>query len=154
MATDSCAIKGGGGADETTIREILSMKVIAVVGCSPKPERPSHFVSEYMRSKGYKIIPVNPAFTEILGEPCYPSLQAIPEPVDIVNIFRRSDEVFPIIQDAIKIKAKAVWMQDGVEHAAGAKLARGAGLKVVENNCLMREHSRQGMSFNKTVTTC
>jgi uncharacterized protein len=153
MANEACNLNGGEGVNEQTILDILRMKTIAVVGCSPKPERASHYVAEYMMQQGYKVIPVNPGFQEILGEKCYPNLLAIPEKVDLVNIFRRPEEVFPIIQDAIKIKAKAIWMQDGIEHPLGAQKAIEAGLKVVQNDCLMREHRRRG-GFNKTVTTC
>ncbi len=154
MANESCKITGGGGNSEDAVQEILNMKTIAVVGCSPKPERPSHYVAEYLRNVGYKIIPVNPGFQEILGEKCFPNLLAVPEPVDIVEIFRKSEEVFPIVQDAIKIKAKAVWMQDGVIHEAAAKLARDAGLKVVMDDCMLREHQRRQGPFRKTITTC
>ena len=136
------------------IREILNMKVIAVVGCSPKEDRPSHAVADYLRSAGYSVIPVNPGCARILGEKCYPNLLEIPEKVDVVNIFRRSEHVYPIVQDAIKIKAKAVWMQDGVEHELAAETARRAGLKVVMNDCIMREHHRRGGPFRKTITTC
>ena len=139
---------------EQDIVDILNMKVIAVVGCSPKPERPSHYVAKYLQSVGYQIIPVNPGFKEILGEKCYPNLSEIPGKVDVVDIFRRSEEVFPIVQEAIKIGAKAIWMQDGVEHDLSEEKARQAGLKVVTNNCLLREHQRRGGPFRKTITTC
>ncbi len=140
--------------DEATIREILAMKTIAVVGCSPKEERASHAVADYLQSVGYRVIPVNPGFAEILGEKCYPNLLQIPEKVDVVDIFRRPEHVYPIVQDAIKIKAKAVWMQDGIEHPLAALAALKAGLKVVMNDCLMREHHRHGGPFRKTITTC
>ena len=125
------------------IDKIFALKTIAVVGCSPKPERPSHYVSEYMRDQGYRIIPVNPGHDEILGEKCYPSLSAIPEKVDIVDVFRRSSEVGPVIEEALKIGAKAIWLQDGVTHPEGEEKARKAGLLVVSNDCMMREHGRR-----------
>lgn len=136
------------------IREILKMRTIAVVGCSPKSERPSHYVAEYLKGAGYKIIPVNPGHEEILGVKCYPNLLEIPEPVDVVDIFRRSEQVYPIVADAIKIKAKAVWMQDGVQHDGAAQKAREAGLLVVENDCLMRQHNRMSRMPRKPTTTC
>src|SRR3989338_1126580 len=140
--------------NQETIREILGYKTIAIVGCSPNPERPSHYAAQYLKNAGYKVIPVNPGYPEILGEKCYPNLLEISERVELVDIFRRSEHVFPIVQDAIKIKAKAVWMQDGVEHPASAQKAMEAGLKVVMNDCLMREHKRLGGSFRRTITTC
>ncbi len=139
---------------EETIREILSYKTFAVVGCSPRPERASHYVSEYLVSAGYRVIPVNPGYTEILGLRCYPNLLEIPDAVDGVVIFRRSEHVFPIVQDAIRIRAKAVWMQDGVEHYLAMESAVQAGLKVVMDDCLMRRHQDFGGPFRKTQTTC
>lgn len=120
------------------------MRVIAVVGMSPKPERPSHYVSEYMKEQGYTIVPVNPGHTEILGERCWPSVADIPFPVDVVCVFRRPEEALTPILEAIAKKAKAVWLQDGVYHDEGERMARGAGLLVVSNDCMMREHSRRG----------
>lgn len=120
------------------------MRVIAVVGMSPKPERPSHYVSEYLKEQGYAIVPVNPGQKEILGERCWPSVADIPFPVDVVCVFRRPEEALTPILEAIAAKAKAVWLQDGVHHEEGERLAREAGLLVVSNDCLMREHSRRG----------
>lgn len=125
------------------IKQILSdYKTIAVVGLSAKWNRPSHFAAKYMKAHGYKIIPVNPAYDEVLGVKCYPSLLEIPEPVDIVDIFRRSEDVPPIVEDAIKIGAKVVWMQLTVENHAAAKQAKEAGLEVVMNRCVKIEHGR------------
>ncbi|MBC8323102.1 MAG: CoA-binding protein, partial [Candidatus Marinimicrobia bacterium] len=109
-----------------TIQKIYTMKTIAVVGMSPKPERPSHYVALYLREQGYEIIPVNPGQTEIVGETCYPSLKDIPKPVDVVDVFRRSEHVLPIAQTAIEIGAKALWLQDGVINEEAAKLAEDA----------------------------
>ena len=125
------------------IKRILrEYKTIAVVGLSAKWNRPSHFAAKYMKEHGYKIVPVNPGYDEILGEKCYPSLLDIPEPVDIVDIFRRSEDVPPIVEDAIKIGAKVVWMQLTVINEAAASRAREAGLEVVMNRCVKIEHGR------------
>ncbi len=125
---------------EETIDSILRMKTIAVIGCSPKPERAGHYVPAYMQEQGYRIIPVNPGHARLLGEKCYPSLTAIPEPVELVNVFRNPDFVPPIIDEAIAIKAKAVWLQDGVTSPAAEEKARKAGLLVVSDDCLLRRH--------------
>lgn len=126
-----------------TIEEILrNSKTIAVVGLSPNPMRPSYDVARYLKEKGYRIIPVNPAVEEVLEERSYPSLSAIPEHVDVVDIFRRSEEVPAIVEEAIKIKAPVVWMQEGVIHEEAAARAREAGLSVVMDRCMMTEHRR------------
>ena len=111
-------------------------KTVAVVGLSPRLERDSNGVAQYIQEHGYKVIPVNPSASEILGEKCYPDLASIPEPVDVVDIFRRSEEVPTIVSDAIKIGARAVWMQKGVVSEEGASAARAAGLMVVVNECI------------------
>jgi hypothetical protein len=116
--------------------------VIAVVGLSSRRSRPSFGVSQYMQQSGYRIIPVNPTETEVLGEKAYPDLDSVPVPVDLVNIFRRSDQVEPVVDAAIRIGAKAVWMQEGIENEAAAAKARAAGLKVVMNRCILKEHYR------------
>jgi hypothetical protein len=126
-----------------TIEEILrSSKTIAVVGLSPNPLRPSYDVARYLKEQGYRIIPVNPTVEEVLGERSYPNLSAIPERVDVVDIFRRSEEVPAIVEEAIKIKASVVWMQEGVIHEEAAARAQGAGLSVVMDRCMMVEHQR------------
>lgn len=135
----SCRIPSGGGADDI-VERIFALRTIAVVGCSPKPERPSHYVAAYLKEQGYRIIPVNPGHKEILGEKCYPSLSAIHEAVDVVDVFRRSEHVLPFIQEAIAIKAKALWLQDEITHPEGETLARKAGLLVVSNDCMLRRH--------------
>lgn len=139
---------------EQELREILKLSTVAVVGCSPKEDRPSHYVAAYLKTVGYRVIPVNPGQASILGEKCHPNLSSIPEKVELVDIFRRSEEVFPIVQEAIRIGAKAVWMQDGVVHPAAAEAARKAGLKVVMDDCIMRVHRRLNGPFRKTITTC
>jgi predicted CoA-binding protein len=127
----------------STEKEILdSCKVVAVVGLSADEDRPSNHVAAYLKSQGYRVIPVNPAEKEILGEICYPDLKSIDEKVDVVDIFRRSDQVMPIVNDAIDIGAKAVWMQEGVVNEEAAQKAQGAGLKVVMGRCMLKEHMK------------
>jgi predicted CoA-binding protein len=117
-------------------------RVIAVVGLSSKQFRPSYGVAEYMQREGYRIIPVNPHETEVLGEKAYARLEDVPEHVDIVDIFRRSEFVQPIVDDAIRLGAAAVWMQEGVVDEKSAEKARAAGLAVVMDRCILKEHSR------------
>ena len=121
---------------------LKSSHVVAIVGLSANPEKPSCRVADYLRNHGYKIIPVNPAEKELMGTTCYPDLTSIPEPVDVVDIFRRSEDTGPIVDEAIKIKARVVWMQEGVSNEAAAQKARQAGLKVVMNKCMKKEHTR------------
>ena len=118
-------------------------KTIAVVGLSSNPMRPSHGVAEYLKSVGYRIIPVNPNETEVLGEKAYARLEDVPEPVDVVDVFRRAEEVPAVAESAIKIKAKVLWMQLGIENAEAAEKARAAGLVAVENACMLVEHKRR-----------
>ena len=128
-----------------TIQELLqTSKTIAVVGLSPKRMRPSYGVSKYMQQHGYRILPVNPgqAGAEILGERVYSSLEEIPEPVDIVNIFRDSSAVPEIVESAIRIGARAVWMQEGVTHEQAALRAEAAGLFAVSDLCILKEHHK------------
>lgn len=113
---------------------------IAVVGLSPKENRPSNQVAVYLLAAGYHVIPVNPGQSEILGRTCYPDLLAIPEPVEIVDIFRRAEEVGPIVDQAIEIGARVIWMQEGIVNEAAAARARAAGLKVIMDRCLKVEH--------------
>ena len=117
-------------------------RVIAVVGLSSKQFRPSYGVAEYMQREGYRIIPVNPHETEVLGEKSYAHLRDVPGHVDIVDIFRRSEFVQPIVEDAIRVGASAVWMQEGVVDEQSAEKARAAGLAVVMDRCILKEHSR------------
>jgi len=113
---------------------------IAVVGLSDNPLRPSHGVSAYMQSQGYRIIPVNPEADEVLGEKAYASLLDVPDPIDIVDIFRRSEFVPEVVDQAIQCKARAIWMQEGVVHEAAAAKARKAGLFVIMDSCILLEH--------------
>ena len=121
---------------------LRSVKTIAVVGLSSKRMRPSYGVSEYMQRAGYRIIPVNPSETEVLGEKAYPDLDSIPVPVDLVNIFRRSELVPPVVDAAIRIGAKAIWMQEDVVNEEAAEKARAAGLMVVMDRCVLKEHRK------------
>ena len=114
--------------------QLRNSKTIAVVGLSPNPQRDSHRVARYMQEQGYRIIPVNPMIDEALGEKSYPDLASVPEPIDMVDIFRRSEYVAPLVDEAIAVGAKYVWMQDGVEDEAAARKAQEAGLLVVMNN--------------------
>ncbi|MGH9679123.1 MAG: CoA-binding protein [Candidatus Acidiferrales bacterium] len=131
--------------EEAAITELLnSAKTIAVVGLSPKPYRASFGVSEYLQSLGYRVIPVNPNIKEILGEKSYARLDDVPEKIDIVDVFRRSEFVPEIVDAALRIGARAVWMQEGVEDEASADRARKAGLFVIMNHCIAKElHKRR-----------
>ena len=130
------------GLDPVT--EILKNgRTIAVVGLSAKPYRPSRGVAEYMQSAGYRIVPVNPMETEVLGEKSYARLEDIPFHIDIVNIFRRSEFVPEIVRSAIAVGARAVWMQEGVVHHEAAEAARQAGMQVVMDSCIMKEHVKR-----------
>lgn len=115
-------------------------KTIAVVGLSPKENRPSNQVARYLIEAGYNIIPVNPGQSEILGKTCYPDLKSIPEHIDIIDIFRRTEDVPPIVVDAISINAKVIWMQQGIVNEEAAALARKAGLTVIMDRCLKVDH--------------
>ncbi len=123
---------------------LRTCKTIAVVGLSSSRWRPSYGVSEYMQASGYRIIPVNPKESEVLGEKAWPTLDDVPEPVDVVNIFRQSQFVPEIVEAAIRIGAKGVWMQEGVIHDEAARRAREAGLEVVMDRCILKEHRKVG----------
>ena len=136
----------GGKSGGDPIAEILrKCKTIAVVGLSPNPLRPSHEVTEYMQSAGYRIIPVNPNEREVLGEKSYARLEDVPEKIDVVNIFRRAEQVPGVVESAIRIGAKVVWMQLGIENEEAAEKARAAGLAVVEDACILIEHRKRGI---------
>jgi predicted CoA-binding protein len=123
------------------IRDILqSARTVAVVGLSDKPHRPSHGVAAYLQAHGYRIIPVNPAVREVLGEKAYARLEDVPEKIDVVDVFRRPEHVPEVVDAAIAVGAKVVWLQDGVVHEAAAAKARAAGLRVVMDKCMLREH--------------
>ncbi len=130
-------------------RILKENRVIAVVGLSANWYRPSFFAAKYLQDHGYRIVPVNPTYEEILGERCYPSLPEIPEAVDIVQVFRKPEDVPPIVEQAIKIGAKVVWMQLGVINWEAAKIAEDAGVEVVMDRCMKIEHARLfgGLNF-------
>jgi predicted CoA-binding protein len=115
--------------------------VIAVVGLSARPETDSYHVAAYLQRNGYKIIPVNPKYEQVLGEKCYRRLLDVPEAIDIVDVFRRPEAVPEVADQAIAVKAKVLWMQEGIVHNAAAEKARRAGLKVVMNKCILKEHA-------------
>jgi uncharacterized protein len=125
-----------------TAELLRSARTIAVVGLSSSRMRPSYGVTQYMQRAGYKIVPVNPEETEVLGEKAYASLDAVPDKIDIVNIFRRPERVPEVVEAAIRVGAKAVWMQTGISHSEAAEAARRAGLEVIEDRCIMVDHRR------------
>ncbi len=129
--------------DIAKLRRILrDARTIAVVGLSANWYRPSFFAAKYMQEHGYRVIPVNPSYDSVLGERCHASLRDIPEPVDLVDCFRRSEEIPALAEDAIAIGARVLWMQLGVSNAAARSRAEGSGLEVVENRCVKIEHAR------------
>jgi predicted CoA-binding protein len=131
-------------ADE--IGQLLSRtRTIAVVGLSSDPMRASYGVSQYMQSRGYRIIPVNPNEQSVLGERAYASLAEVPEKIDLIDVFRRSEHVPEIVAEAIRLSIPAVWLQEGVIHRAAAKQAHDAGMAVVMDRCILKEHRRRGM---------
>jgi uncharacterized protein len=141
--SDSCETPLENATSEE-IREILkSAKVIAVVGLSDKPDRDSYHVAEYLQKAGYRVIPVNPVLkADVLGEKPYANLRDVPEKIDVVDVFRKPDAVPAIVEEAIGVGAKVVWMQEGIAHNAAADRARAAGLKVVQSRCILKEHAR------------
>lgn len=130
-------------SDTETLRQILATsRTIAVVGLSPNPARPSHAVATYLQAHGYRVIPVNPKCEEILGERCYASLADIPEKVDLIDVFRRTEAVAPIARQAVEIGAKAFWQQIGVANEEADRIAREGGLDSVMNRCVKTDHGR------------
>ncbi|MGH9735357.1 MAG: CoA-binding protein [Candidatus Acidiferrales bacterium] len=130
-------------AGDAVTQILKSSRTIAVVGLSSRKFRPSYGVSEYLQSVGYRVIPVNPGETEVLGEKSYASLEDIPEKIDIVDVFRRSQFVPEIVESAIRIGSRGVWMQEGVIHSDAAERARGAGLFVIMDACILKEHIKR-----------
>jgi predicted CoA-binding protein len=135
--------KGAKAAADPILEILKNYKAIAVVGLSSNPTRPSHGVAEYMQRAGYRIIPVNPNEREVLGEKSYARLEDVPEKVEIVDIFRRAEDVPPVVESAIRIGAKVVWMQLGIANEQAAEKARSAGLVVVEDACIFVEHRKR-----------
>ncbi|HJW03788.1 MAG TPA: CoA-binding protein [Azospira sp.] len=137
-------------SDISTLRRVLKeCSTIAVVGLSADWNRPSYFAAKYMQQRGYRIIPVNPKYPEILGEKCYPDLQSIPEPVDMVDVFRKPQDCAPIAREAVAIGAKVLWLQLGVVNEEARQIAEAAGLTVVEDRCVKIEYARLfgGLNF-------
>jgi hypothetical protein len=126
---------------DAELKEILlTAKTIASVGLSSNPDKESYRIATYLKAQGYRVIPVNPTASEIMGETSYPDLQSIPEKIDIVQVFRKPEDVPPVVEDAIKAGAKVVWMQEGIVHEEAAEKARQAGLQVVMDTCMRVAH--------------
>ena len=124
------------------IREILSLNKVAVIGMSKNSSKAAHYVPKYLSDNGYDVIPVNPSSDEILGKKCYDSVLDINEPIDIVDVFRPSDQVLPFVKDAIKKKPKVIWLQEGIHNSEAEALAKSHGIKVIFNRCMLAEHQR------------
>ena len=124
------------------IREILSLNKVAVIGMSKNSSKAAHYVPKYLSDNGYDVIPVNPSSDKILDKKCYDSVMEIDEPIDIVDIFRPSDQVLPFVKDAIKKKPKVIWLQEGIHNSEAEELAKSHGIKVIFNRCMLAEHQR------------
>jgi predicted CoA-binding protein len=129
-------------SDQIMKEILLSAKTIASVGLSSNEEKESYWIAHYLKEQGYRVIPVNPTATEILGEKAYPNLESVPEKIDVVQVFRKSEDVPPVVDDAIKVGAKVVWMQEGIVNEQAAIKARAAGLQVVMDACMRATHRR------------
>lgn len=129
-------------SSDQQIREILLLNKVVVVGMSKNPSKAAHYVPKYLSDNGYDIIPVNPTTDEILGKKCYNSISEIDEDIDIIDIFRPSDQILPIIKEAIKKKPKVIWLQEGIHNPEAEELALQSGIKVVFNRCMLAEHQR------------
>ncbi|MCX8028529.1 MAG: CoA-binding protein [Brevinematales bacterium] len=137
------SIKFNNPEEDEKIKDfLLKTKVIAVVGLSPKEDRPSNAVARYLKEKGYKIVPVNPGYDEILGEKCYKSLSDIPFQVDIVDIFRNPAEVVPVVQEAVRLKPKCIWLQLGIVNNDAKKIAEESSIFFVQDKCIKIEHQK------------
>lgn len=137
--------------DDLTLRNLLAgVRTIAVVGLSNKPHRASYRVACYMQEQGYRIIPINPRLKEVLGEKAYPDLTSVPEPIDLVNVFRRSDDVPGVVEEALPLKPEAVWLQSGISHPGAAARVRESGLYMIMDCCLMVKHKEL---FKDTLNT-
>jgi hypothetical protein len=124
------------------IKDIFTFKKIAVVGMSRHSNKAAHFVPKYLLEQGYDVTPINPIADEILGKKSYPNISSVVDPIDIVDIFRPSEQVLPVVQDAIKIKPKVIWLQEGIHNLEAEELARKHGIKVIYNRCMLAEHQR------------
>jgi len=127
---------------DVEIKEIYSLKNVAVIGISKNQEKAAHYVPKYLAENGYNIIPINPSADEILNKKCYSSINDVDESIDIVDVFRPSDQVLPFVKDAIKKKPKVIWLQEGIHNTEAEELARKEGIKVVFNRCMLAEHQR------------
>ena len=124
------------------IKQIFSLKNVAVIGMSKHPEKAAHFVPKYLSEQGFNILPINPTSSEILNKKCYSSVTEVDEPIDIVDVFRPSDQVLPVVEQAITMKPKVIWLQQGIHNQEAEELARKEGIKVVFNRCMLAEHQR------------
>ena len=124
------------------VRKFYSLKNIAVVGMSKNPEKAAHYVPKYLAEKGYNIIPVNPSADKILDKKCYHGISEVPLPIDIVDIFRPSEEVLPVVKDAVQKHPKVIWLQEGIHNFEAEEFAKNAGIEVVFNRCMLAEHQR------------
>jgi len=124
------------------IKDIFALKKIAVIGMSRHPAKAAHFVPKYLSEQGFDITPVNPTANEILGKKCYPDISSVQDPIDIVDIFRPSEQVLPVVQNAIKKKPKVIWLQEGIHNEEAENLAREHGIDIVFNRCMLAEHQR------------
>ena len=124
------------------IKDIFALKKIAVIGMSRHPIKAAHFVPKYLSEQGFDITPVNPTANEILGKKCYPDISSVQDPIDIVDIFRPSEQVLPVVQNAIKKKPKVIWLQEGIHNEEAENLAREHGIDIVFNRCMLAEHQR------------
>lgn len=124
------------------IRKFYSLKNIAVVGMSKNPEKAAYYVPKYLADNGYNIMPVNPTADEIMGKKCFHEINEVNESIDIVDVFRPSDQVMPVVEEAIKKKPKVIWLQEGIHNKEAEELARKAGIEVVFNRCMLAEHER------------
>ncbi|KAG2475513.1 MAG: CoA-binding domain-containing protein [Nitrosopumilales archaeon] len=124
------------------IKQIFSLKNVAVIGMSKHPEKAAHFVPKYLSEQGFNILPINPTSSEILNKKCYSSVTEVDEPIDIVDVFRPSDQVLPVVKEAITMKPKVIWLQEGIHNQEAEELARKEGIKVVFNRCMLAEHQR------------
>ena len=124
------------------IKDVFTLKKIAVIGMSRHPIKAAHFVPKYLSEQGFDITPINPTTSEILGKKCYPNISSIQHPIDVIDIFRPSEQVLSVIQDAIKKKPKVIWLQEGIHNAEAEKLAMKEGIIVIFNRCMLAEHKR------------
>ena len=129
-------------SSDKQIREILSLNKVAVIGMSKNSSKAAHYVPKYLSDNGYDITPVNPTIDKIMGKKCYSSISELNEEIDIIDVFRPSDQVLPIIQEAIKKKPKVIWLQEGIHNPEAEDLVKKTGIKIIFNRCMLKEHQR------------